>query len=65
MSRKPRFWWAPISIFDFSFFADFDGLHGYHHSNRLETLCLMETNRSKIDPLLTMKLEVFQILFLW
>ena len=49
MSRESSFC-GHLSLWDCLSFTDFGGLHGYHHSNCLETLCLMETNRSKKDP---------------
>ena len=45
--------------------TDIDGLHGYHHSNRLDMLSTKETNFSKNDPLLTTKFEDFQDLLVW
>ena len=42
-----------------------DGWHGYHHSNRLDTLSTKETNCSKNDPLLTMQFEDFQDMLMW
>ena len=60
-SRKRRFL-CPLM---FLRSTDIDGLHGYHHSNRLDTLSTQETNCSKNDPLLTTKFEDFQDLLVW